>query len=287
LADAFFKLIEVKAMKQILALTCLSLFACVSSSLAQTQVDPKWQIHDPNRPVPPVIDPGTASTQGTPGRPPSDAIILFDGKDLSKWQRKDGTPAEWKVVPVSPSPKTAEQYLKKTQEENGYFEVAPKTGYIYTKEPFGDCQLHVEFAEPQPAKGQDQDRGNSGVFLHGLYEVQVLDSYESKTYADGQAAAVYGQFPPQVNASRPPGQWQTYDIIFHGPRFDTSGKLLRPALITAFHNGVLVQDNVELTGPTGHHVRPPYTAGPEKLPLALQDHNHPVRYRNIWLRELK
>ncbi len=237
-------------MKKTIAALCLSLFAFVALSLAQTQVDPKWQIHDPNRPVPPVIDSGTASTQETPGRPPSDAIVLFDGKDLSKWQRKDGTPAQWKV-------------------ENGYFEVVPKTGYIYTREPFGDCQLHVEFSEPQPAKGQDQDRGNSGVFLHGLYEVQVLDSYESKTYADGQAAAV------------------TYDVIFHGPRFDAAGKLLRPARITAFHNGVLVQDNVELTGPTGHKVRPPYTAGPEKLPLALQDHNHPVRYRNIWLRELK
>jgi hypothetical protein len=255
-------------MKKTAAVTCLSLFAFVALSPAQTQVDPKWQIHDLSRPVPPVIDPGTASTPETPGRPPSDAIVLFDGKDLSKWQRKDGTPAPWKV-------------------ENGYFEVVPKSGYIYTRDAFGDCQLHVEFAEPSPAKGTDQDRGNSGVFLHGLYEVQVLDSYENKTYADGQAAAVYGQFPPQVNAARPPGQWQMYDIIFHGPRFDASGKLLRPAHITAFHNGVLVQDNVELTGPTGHHVRPPYTAGPEKLPLALQDHNHPVRYRNVWIRELK
>jgi hypothetical protein len=255
-------------MKKTIAVTCLSLFAFVALSLAQTQVDPKWQIHDLSRPVPPVIDPGTASTPETPGRPPSDAIVLFDGKDLSKWQRKDGTPAPWKV-------------------ENGYFEVVPKSGYIYTRDAFGDCQLHVEFATPSPAKGQDQDRGNSGVFLHGLYEVQVLDSYESKTYADGQASAVYGQFPPLVNASRPPAQWQVYDIIFHGPRFDASGKLLRAAHITAFHNGVLVQDNVELTGPTGHHVRPPYVVGPEKLPLALQDHNHPVRYRNIWLRELK
>jgi Domain of Unknown Function (DUF1080) len=249
------------------AALCLSLLALAAVSQAQTQVDPKYQIHDTNRPTPPIITPGTASTQETPGHPPSDAIALFDGKDLSKWQHKDGSAAKWKV-------------------ENGYFEVVPKTGYIYTREPFGDCQLHVEFSEPSPAKGTDQDRGNSGVFLQGLYEVQVLDSYENKTYADGQASAVYGQFPPQVNASRPPGQWQTYDIIFHGPRFDPSGKLVRPAHITAFHNGVLVQDNVELTGPTGHHVRPPYTAGPEKLPLALQDHNHPVRYRNIWLREL-
>jgi hypothetical protein len=255
------------AMKKISALFCSALFAVAISS-AQTQVDPKYEIHDPNRPLPPVIDPGTASTQQTPGRPPSDAIALFDGKDLSKWQHKDGSTAKWKV-------------------ENGYFEVVPKTGYIYTKEPLGDCQLHVEFAEPSPPKGTDQDRGNSGVFLHGLYEIQVLDSYENKTYADGQAAAVYGQFPPQANASRPPGQWQTYDIVFHGPRFDAAGKLLRPARITAFHNGVLVQDNVELTGPTANKQRPPYTATPEKLPLALQDHSHPVRYRNIWLRELK
>ena len=254
-------------MKQILLLAGVLFLACVSASEAQTQVDPRYQIHEPNRPTPPIIDPGTASTQESPGRPPSDAVVLFDGRDLSKWQHKDGTPAKWKV-------------------ESGYFEVAPKTGYLYTKDAFGDCQLHVEFAEPIPAKGQDQDRGNSGVFLHGLYEVQVLDSYENKTYADGQAAAVYGQFPPQVNASRPPGQWQTYDIIFHGPRFDDAGKLLRPARITAFHNGVLVQDNVELTGPTANKQRPPYTPGPEKLPLALQDHHHPVRYRNIWLRPL-
>src|SRR6202158_5555092 len=227
-----------------IARTCLLLAA--TSQLSYAQVDTRWKIHDTDRPLPPVIDAGTPSTQDLPGRPPSDAVILFDGKDLSKWQHKDGSAAKWKV-------------------ENGYFEVVPKTGQLYTKDAFGDCQLHVEFSEPQPAKDQDQDRGNSGVFLHGLYEVQVLDSYENKTYADGQASAVYGQFPPQVNASRPPGQWQTYDIIFHGPRFDPSGKLVRPAHITAFDNGVLVQDNVELTG---HHVRPPYTAGPEKLPLA-------------------
>src|SRR6266852_4683444 len=239
-------------MKKTAAILFLSLSVFTVATFAQTQVDPKWQIHDPNRPVPPVIDPGTTSTPEMPARPPSDAIVLFDGKDLSKWQHKDGSPAKWKVG-------------------SGYFEVVPKTGYIYTREPFGDCQLHVEFAEPSPADGKVQD----------------LDSYENKTYADGQAAAAYGQFPPQVNASRPPGQWQVYDIIFHGPRFDAAGKLLRPARITAFHNGVLVQDNVELTGPTGHHMRPPYTAGPEKFPLSLQDHNHPVRYRNIWIRELK
>jgi len=210
----------------------------------------------------------TPSTQDSPGRPPSDAVVLFDGKDLSKWAHKDGSAAKWKV-------------------ENGYFEVVPKAGYIYTREAFGDCQLHVEFAEPFPAKGENQDRGNSGVFLQGLYETQVLDSYQSKTYADGQAGAIYGQYPPLVNASRPPGQWQTYDIVFHGPRFDKDGKLLRPARETVFHNGVLVQDNVELSGPTAHGKRPPYEPQPEKLPLALQDHSHPVRYRNIWIRELK
>jgi hypothetical protein len=238
------------------------------AAICNAQVDPKWEIHDRNRPNPPVITPGTASTQDAPGKPPSDAIVLFEGNDISKWvSKKDGSPAKWTVAA-------------------GYMEVAPKTGDIQTKESFGDCQLHVEFREPSPPKGEDQDRGNSGVFLMGEYEIQVLDSYNSKTYADGQAAAVYGQYPPLVNASRPPGEWQTYDIIWHGPRFDASGKLTRPAHVTVIHNGVLVQDNVELTGPTGHHVRPPYKPGPDKAPLALQDHNHPVRYRNIWLRPL-
>ena len=156
-----------------------------------------------------------------------------------------------------------------------------------TKDAYGDCQLHVEWSAPNPPIGTDQDRGNSGVFLHGLYEIQVLDSYNNVTYADGEAAAVYGQYPPLVNAARPPGDWQTYDIIFHGPRFDADGKLLRKATVTVFFNGVLVQDHVELTGPTEHHQRPPYKPTPEKLPLSLQDHNHPVRYRNLWIRELK
>lgn len=248
---------------------CIGAFLLASvPAVCPAQVDTRWKIHDPNRPVPPVIEPGTASTQQTPGRAPSDAVVLFDGKDLSQWAATDNGPAKWKV-------------------ENGYFEVVPKTGYIHTREAFGDCQLHVEFAEPNPPKGESQGRGNSGVFLQGLYETQVLDSYQNKTYADGQAAASYGQYPPLVNASRPPGNWQIYDIVFHGPRFDASGKLTRPARETVFHNGVLVQDNVELTGPTAHGERPPYKATPEKLPLALQDHGDPVRYRNIWIRELK
>jgi hypothetical protein len=242
----------------------LALFSVTS---VHAQVDTKWKIHDMNRPVPPIVTPGTSSTQDTPGKAPSDAIVLFDGKDLSAWLDKENGPAKWKV-------------------ENGYIEVVGETGYIHTKMPFGDCQLHVEFSEPVPPKGESQDRGNSGVFLMGLYEIQVLDSYENKTYADGQAGAVYGQYPPLVNASRPPGQWQWYDIVFHGPRFDSSGKLLGPARITVFHNGILVQDNVEPTGPTAHGERPPYKPGPDKLPLALQDHGNPVRYRNIWIREL-
>ncbi|MGB7284767.1 MAG: DUF1080 domain-containing protein [Candidatus Acidiferrum sp.] len=253
---------------KIIHLTLLAAAVMVASpSILLGQVDTRWKQHDMNRPVPPVVDPGTSSTQADPGRPPSDATILFDGKDLSKWQHQDGTPANWKV-------------------EHGYFEVVPKTGYIYTKQAFGDCQLHVEFREPTPPHGDSQERGNSGVFLMGLYEVQVLDSYKNKTYADGQAAALYGQYPPLVNASRPPGQWQWYDIVFHGPRFDRSGKLIRKAHVTVFHNGVLVQDSVELTGPTENGARPPYKAHPEKLPLGLQDHGDPVRFRNIWIREL-
>jgi Domain of Unknown Function (DUF1080) len=240
------------------------LFACA----VHAQGDTQWKIHDMNRPVPPVITPGTSSTEQAAGKAPSDAVVLFDGKDLSQWLGEDNGPAKWKV-------------------QDNYFVVVPHTGYIHTKTPFGDCQLHVEFAEPTPPKGESQERGNSGVFLMGLYEIQVLDSYENRTYADGQAAAVYGQYPPQVNASRPPGQWQSYDIVFHGPRFDASGKLTRAARITVFHNGVLVQDNVEIRGRTAIGDVPTYVATPEKLPLALQDHGNLVRYRNVWVRELK
>jgi hypothetical protein len=253
---------------QIYLFLCVSIIAQLfSAAPARTQVDTKWKIHDLNRPLPPIITPGTSSTQNSPGKPPSDAVVLFAGKDFLQWADEHGAPARWKV-------------------ENGYAEVVPKTGNIHTRNSFGDCQLHVEFSEPVPPRGESQERGNSGVFLMGFYEIQVLDSYENKTYADGQAAAVYGQYPPLVNASRPPGQWQSYDIVFHGPRFDPQGKLTRPARVTVFHNGVLVQDNVELSGPTAHGERPPYKPGPEKAPLALQDHGEPVRYRNIWIREL-
>ena len=228
----------------------------------------QWGPNDRNRPEPPIITPGTESTQAQPGRPPSDAIVLFNGKDLSNWEEVKGGPAKWTVG-------------------NGYFVVQPGTGDIQTKAKYGDCQLHVEWATPNPPHGKDQDRGNSGVFLHGLYEIQVLDSYDNVTYADGEAAAVYGQYPPLVNAARKPGVWQMYDIAFHGARFDGSGNLTRHANVTVFYNGVLVQDHVEIMGPTAHRERPPYTPVPDLLPLRLQDHHHPVRYRNLWLRELK
>jgi hypothetical protein len=246
---------------------CLVLSTWPALVFSQTQIDLRYPQHDRNRPQPAVVDPGTSSLQETAGRPPSDAVVLFDGTDLLKWRQKDGSAAKWKLGA-------------------GYFEVAPGTGQLYTRESFGDCQLHVEFAEPTPPQGEDQERGNSGVFLHDRYEVQVLDSYQSQTYPDGQAGAVFGQFPPLVNASRAPGLWQTYDIVFHGPRLDAAGHLARPARMTVFLNGVLVQDNVELTGPTAYRKRPPYVAEPEKQPLSLQDHGSAVRYRNVWIREL-
>lgn len=243
-----------------LALTAAAVCLCLTAG-AQT----KWQIHDLNRPMAPVITPGPA---GPPVPPPSDAVVLFDGKDLSKWTDAKGQPARWKV-------------------ENGYMEVVPETGSIRTVQGFGDCQLHVEWMAPSPAKGEGQDRGNSGVFLMDLYEVQVLDCYNNKTYADGQTAAIYGQYPPLVNACRPPGEWQTYDIVFHRPRFGKDGQVLAPARMTVFHNGVLVHECATLTGPTAHKAQPAYKMHPDKLPISLQDHGHPVRFRDIWLRNLE
>jgi hypothetical protein len=194
--------------------------------------------------------------------------VLFDGKDNSQWVAMDGSPTKWVV-------------------HDGAFECVPGSGYVRTLQAFGDCQLHIEWATPNPPHGMSQGRGNSGVFF-GLdrYEVQVLDSYESKTYADGSAASVYGQYPPLVNVSLPPGKWQTYDIVWTAPRFDADGTLISKARETVFHNGVLVQNNVELTGPTGWIGRKPFKAHPERTPIALQDHGNPVRYRNVWVREL-
>jgi hypothetical protein len=240
----------------------------VTSAFAQSPSVGDWPIHSTARPQPPVVDPGPA---GAPVPAPTDAVVLFDGRSLDEWRVADTSktpaPAKWKV-------------------ENGYMEVVAGSGSIATRRSFGDVQLHVEFATPKPPSGEGQERGNSGVFLMTMYEVQVLDSYHNTTYPDGQASAIYGQYPPLVNASRPPGEWQTYDVVFHAPRFDAGGQLQSPARITVLHNGVLVQDNVVLTGPTGHHARPPYKAHPDRLPVVLQDHGNPVRYRNIWVREL-
>jgi len=241
-----------------------------TTAWAQAQRDPlAWPVHDETRPQPPVVNPGTGVPALTPGEPPSDAIVLFGGKDLSAWKsQKGGGPAPWKV-------------------ENGSFEVVKGTGGIETNQAFGDVQLHVEFMEPTPPVGVSQERGNSGVFLMGLYEIQVLDNYGNKTYPDGEAAALYGQYPPLVNACRPPGEWQAYDIVFEAPRFDAQGQVTKRARATVFHNGVLVQNGSEFTGPTTHKARPPYKAHADKLPLALQDHGNPVRFRNVWVRELK
>lgn len=201
-----------------------------------------------------------------PGSPPSDAIILFDGKNLSKWKSANGGEAKWVI-------------------KDGAMTVNG-TGSIVTKEEFGDCQLHVEWASPAEVKGEGQGRGNSGVYLQERYEVQVLDSFDNKTYFHGQAGSIYKQHAPLVNASRKPGEWQTYDIIFHAPRFDADDKLVSAARVTVLHNGVLVQDNAEVLGKTGPVGEPRYEPHPLKQPLQLQDHNNPVRFRNIWIRPL-
>ncbi len=226
----------------------------------------KYDVHDITRGHPRVM---AAPRQF--GRPPADAIVLFDGTDLSEWvsEKKGGGPARWKV-------------------ENGYMEVAEKTDDIRTKKAFGNCQLHIEWATPREVSTKEigQKRGNSGVFFMGIYELQILDSYENETYADGQAASIYGQSPPLVNVCRKPGQWQSYDVSFLRPIFDKKGKCIRPARITVFHNGVVVHNNVEIKGSTEHKKKAKYSPHADKLPLGLQDHNNPMRFRNIWIREL-
>jgi hypothetical protein len=226
----------------------------------------KWRVHDGARPQPRVVTPGTFSTPERPGAAPSDAIVLFDGADLSRWRNSRGEPAGWKI-------------------ENGAMVVVAGRGNISTRGEFGDVQLHIEWATPRVPSGDGQGRGNSGVFLMGLYEIQVLDSYQNQTYPDGQAAAIYGQFPPFVNASRPPGEWQAYDIIFTAPRF-TNGALAAPAYASVLHNGVVVHHHAAIIGATRHRTVGTYTPHAPKLPLTLQDHGNPTRYRNIWVRTL-
>jgi len=229
----------------------------------------RWLVHDVNRPAPPVISPGTASTRNESGKAPSDAIVLFDGTDLSGWTSERGGPTVWIV-------------------QDGYMETVKDSGSIKTKQVFGSCQLHVEFATPSNVTGSGQDRGNSGVFFMSNYEVQILDSYENPVYPDGQCAALYGRAVPLVNSCRKPGEWQSYDIIFHRPVFKGES-VLRKATFTVLHNGVLVHDNVQLEGSTywvNEHRVTEYKQHEDKLPLTLQDHGSPVRFRNIWIREL-
>jgi hypothetical protein len=212
-------------------------------------------------PVPPVVTPGVGTA------PPSDAIVLFDGKDLSAWVHENGSAPKWAI-------------------EDGAVTVVKKTGGLKTKRPFGDCQLHVEWRTPAKVEGSDQGRGNSGIFLQGQYEVQVLDSYDNRTYSNGQAGSIYKQHIPLVNVCRKPGEWQTYDILYSAPRFSDDGKVLKPAYVTVIQNGVLVQNHVELKGATAYIGAPAYKKHGLKEPLLLQDHDNPVSYRNIWIREL-
>ncbi len=206
-------------------------------------------------PEPKIVAPGA-----NPGDPPADAIILFDGKDLSQWKNGD----KWLV-------------------KDGYAVVQKSD--ILTKESFGDYQLHVEFATPEKVSGRGQGRGNSGIFLANRYEVQVLDSYDNKTYFDGQCASLYKQQPPMANVCRKPGEWQTYDIAFESPRFSEDGKVLKPGIVTVVHNGVIAQNHFELQGGTYYDRPASYTKHPLKQPIRLQNHGNPVKYRNIWIRE--
>ncbi len=220
-----------------------------------------YRVHDDARPQPRVVTPPTPTTI------PSDAVALFDGTSLDSWTNKQGEPAGWTLG-------------------DGWMEVAPGSGNIQSREQLGDCQLHLEWAAPAEVKGEGQGRGNSGVFLMGKYEIQVLDCYDNPTYADGMTGGIYGQCPPLVNACRKPGEWQTYDIVWLAPRFE-NGRLLRPAMVTVLLNGVLLHHCKELIGPTEHKVTTCYTEHPQTGPLELQDHGDLVRFRNIWHRPLK
>jgi len=231
----------------------------------------KWKVHDAARPRPPKLKTPPAPLSVPP---PADADVLFDGKSLAAWQMRSRkgeiAPANWKV-------------------ENGYVEiVSPESGSwnMVTKASYGDCQLHIEWQVPTKDVGKGQAGGNSGVELMGRYEIQVMESLENLTYADGQAAALYGQWPPTVNASTPKGQWNSYDIFFTAPRFE-GDRLVKPGYVTVLHNGVLVHNHREISGPVAHRKAIPYVAHPPEEPLSLQDHGHPVRYRNIWIRRLK
>lgn len=239
---------------------CIAISACFAQK-APRQGDPKlteyWE------PAVRIITPGKTNADA-----PSDAIVLFNGKDASNWKsEKDGGPVKWKI------------------EDNALI-VAGGTGGIVTKEGFGDCQLHIEWRSPAVVKGESQGRGNSGIFLMGRYELQVLDNYNNRTYSNGQAGSIYKQTPPLVNASRGPGEWQTYDILFTAPIFQEDGTVRTPAKITVFHNGVIVQNNTTIWGATQYIGTPNYEKHNSKEPIMLQDHGNPVAFRNIWIRPM-
>lgn len=242
------------------AIGTASLIAMAAPAPAQQD----WRQHDMSRPRPPVVAP---VEQALPAPVPADATVLFGAGDLGAWESVNGGAAPWTV-------------------EGDVFVVAPGTGAIQTAEGFGDVQLHVEWSAPDEVVGDSQGRGNSGVFLMKQYEVQVLDSWENESYADGQAAAIYGQYPPLANAMRPVGDWQAYDIFFRRPRFGPAGALLEPARLTVLHNGILVQNSEELWGGTNWLQASPYASHPDALPIMLQDHGNPVKFRNIWVRPL-
>ncbi len=263
-------------MKNICILATLFAFAMNAQGPKQPKEDPNalgytdtpiipglpYHVHDPARPHPKVV-----KTPLTPGGPPSDAIVLFDGKDLSQWTAARKTdPAPWKV-------------------ENGYFEAPPGKGDIATKQAFGDIQLHLEWCPPAEVHGNSQNRGNSGVKFMGVYELQVLDSYNNPTYADGQAGAIYGEWPPLVNAVHKPGEWNYYDVVFEAPKFEGE-KLVKPGYLTVFLNGVVLHNRKEIMGITAHRQAPKYTPQPAEEPLVLQNHNGSERFRNIWVRRL-
>ena len=232
----------------------------VSNAQNRAGGDPK--LSEIYTPVAPVVKPGAS-----PADAPSDAIILFDGKDLSKWKAKNGGNVAWTV-------------------ENGAMTVKPGSGEISTKEGFGDCQLHIEWRAPSVVKGEGQGRGNSGIFLMSNYELQILDSYNNKTYSNGQAGSIYKQLVPLANANKAPGEWQTYDVIFRAPRFNEQGILVDAARITVLHNGVLIQNNAAIWGGTQYIGIASYDKHENKLPIILQDHGDLVSFRNIWIRNL-
>lgn len=228
-----------------------------------------WKVHDIKRPRPAIVTPGIRC-----GDPPSDAIVLFNGKDLAQWIQMGKGPQKGKPVPA------------KWKVESGYVECVGGTGDLISKEKFGDAQYHVEWSSPMEIDGDSQWRGNSGVLIMGRYEIQVLDSFDNPTYADGQAGSIYGQWPPLVNPCRRPGEWNVYDIFFEAPKFE-NGSLTKPPYVTVVFNGVLVQHHKEIIGPMAHREVRRFEAHGAEEPLALQDHDTKVRYRNIWARRIK